>query len=250
MQANDPPRRLGFGVFEVDLRERQLTKRGLRIRLQEQPFQVLAMLLERPGEVVTRDELRNRLWPNTVVEFDHGLNKAISKIREVLGDSVESPRFIETVPRRGYRFIAPIEQIGGATFAEPTVSDEHPIAIVPVSDGARNAVRKLPRKFITSPRFLALAVMVGAILVFCFVFVPLRLLKKTNAQVEAPATRSIAVLPLENLSGNPGEDYFADGLTDELITPLAKTTNLRVISRTSVMQFKNVRKPVGDIARQ
>jgi DNA-binding winged helix-turn-helix (wHTH) protein len=102
MQANDPPRRLGFGVFGVDLRDRQLTKRGLRIRLQEQPFQVLAMLLERPGEVVTRDELRNRLWPNTVVEFDHGLNKAISKIREVLGDSVESPRFVETVARRGY----------------------------------------------------------------------------------------------------------------------------------------------------
>jgi len=111
MQANDPPKRLGFGVFEVDLRDRQLTKRGLRIRLQEQPFQVLAMLLERPGEVVTRDELRNRLWPNTVVEFDHGLNKAISKIREVLGDSVESPRFVETVARRGYRFLADVAVI-------------------------------------------------------------------------------------------------------------------------------------------
>jgi len=111
MQANDPPKRLGFGVFEVDLRDHQLTKRGLRIRLQEQPFQVLAMLLERPGEVVTRDELRNRLWPNTVVEFDHGLNKAISKIREVLGDSVESPRFVETVARRGYRFLADVAVI-------------------------------------------------------------------------------------------------------------------------------------------
>src|SRR6476620_1900500 len=111
MQANDAPKRLGFGVFEVDLRDRQLTKRGLRVRLQEQPFQVLAMLLERPGEVVTRDELRNRLWPNTVVEFDHGLNKAISKIREVLGDSVESPRFVETVARRGYRFLADVAVI-------------------------------------------------------------------------------------------------------------------------------------------
>jgi DNA-binding winged helix-turn-helix (wHTH) protein len=111
MQTNDPPRRLGFGVFGVDLRDRQLTKRGLRIRLQDQPFQVLAMLLERPGEVVTRDELRNRLWPNTVVEFDHGLNKAISKIREVLGDSVESPRFVETVARRGYRFLADVAVI-------------------------------------------------------------------------------------------------------------------------------------------
>jgi len=111
MQANYPPRRLGFGVFGVDLRDRQLTKRGLRIRLREQPFQVLAMLLERPGEVVTRDELRNRLWPNTVVEFDHGLNKAISKIREVLGDSVESPRFVETVARHGYRFLADVAVI-------------------------------------------------------------------------------------------------------------------------------------------
>jgi DNA-binding winged helix-turn-helix (wHTH) protein len=111
MQTNDPPRRLGFGVFEVDLRKRQLTKRGIRIRLQEQPFQVLAMLLERPGEVVTRDELRNRLWPITIVEFDHGLNKAISKIREVLGDSVESPRFVETVARRGYRFLAGVAVI-------------------------------------------------------------------------------------------------------------------------------------------
>ncbi len=121
MQANDPPRRLGFGVFEVDLRDRQLTKRGLRIRLQEQPFQVLAMLLERPGEVVTRDELRNRLWPNTVVDFDHGLNKAISKIREVLGDSAESPRFVETVARRGYRFLADVAVIDSADRqGEPT----------------------------------------------------------------------------------------------------------------------------------
>src|SRR6478672_3431004 len=121
MQANYPPRRLGFGVFGVDLRDRQLTKRGLRIRLQEQPFQVLAMLLERPGEVVTRDELRNRLWPNTVVEFDHGLNKAISKIREVLGDSVESPRFVETVARRGYRFLADVAVIDSADRqGEPT----------------------------------------------------------------------------------------------------------------------------------
>src|SRR6059036_3661995 len=105
-EAKDPPTRLRFGVFEVDLRARELTKRGLRLRLQDQPFQVLAMLLEKPRELVTREELRSRLWSQTVVDFDHGLNKAINKIRDALGDSAENPRFIETVARRGYRFLA------------------------------------------------------------------------------------------------------------------------------------------------
>ena len=99
-----------FGVFELDLRAGELRKRGLRIRLQEQPFQVLAMLLEHPGEVVTREELQKKLWPaDTFVDFDHGLNKAINKIREALGDSAESPRFVETVARRGYRFLAEVK---------------------------------------------------------------------------------------------------------------------------------------------
>jgi len=105
-QANDSLGRLRFGVFEVDLRAGELTKRGLRIRLQEQPFQVLAMLLKKPGELVTREELREKIWGQTVVDFDHGLNKAINKIREALGDSAENPRFVETVARRGYRFLA------------------------------------------------------------------------------------------------------------------------------------------------
>ena len=105
-RPSDPSGRLRFGVFEVDLRAGELTRRGLRVRLQEQPFQVLAMLLERPGEVVTREELQKKLWGQTVVDFDHGLNKAINKIREALGDSAENPRFVETVARRGYRFLA------------------------------------------------------------------------------------------------------------------------------------------------
>src|SRR6266704_4285468 len=105
-QANDPSGRLRFGLFEVDLRAGELTKRGLRIRLQEQPFQILAMLLERPGELVAREELREKIWGQTVVDFEHGLNKAINKIREALGDSAENPRFVETVARRGYRFLA------------------------------------------------------------------------------------------------------------------------------------------------
>src|SRR5208337_2851387 len=104
---------LRFGVFEADVQTGELTKQGRRIRLQGQPFQLLVMLLEKPGQVVTREELRSRLWPRTIVDFDHGLNKAISKIREVLGDSAESPRFVETVARRGYRFLADVAVIDG-----------------------------------------------------------------------------------------------------------------------------------------
>src|SRR6202165_2897483 len=107
-QAAQPFRRFKFGVFEVDLRTGELTKLGKRIRLQEQPFQLLAMLLEKPGELVIREELCERLWPKTLVDFDHGLNKAISKVREALGDWAEHPRFIETVGRRGYRFLADV----------------------------------------------------------------------------------------------------------------------------------------------
>src|SRR5213592_4902748 len=110
-QAHHPSGRLRFGVFEVDLRAGELTKRGLRIRLQEQPFQVLAMLLEKPGELVTREELREKIWGQTLVDFDHGLNKAINKIREALGDSAENPRFVETVARRGYRFLADVSPV-------------------------------------------------------------------------------------------------------------------------------------------
>src|ERR1700752_2963435 len=105
--------RLRFGVFELDLRAGELRKHGLRVRLQEQPFQVLATLLEHPGEVVTREELQKKLWPaGTFVDFEHGLNKAINKIREALNDSAESPRFVETVSRRGYRFLAEVRPAG------------------------------------------------------------------------------------------------------------------------------------------
>src|SRR5258706_15438091 len=113
-QGNDSSRRLRFGVFEVDLRAGELTKRGVRVRLQEQPFQVLAMLLEKPGAVVTREELREKIWGRTVVDFDHGVNKAINKISEALGDSAENPRFVETVARRGYRFLADVTPIDTA----------------------------------------------------------------------------------------------------------------------------------------
>jgi TolB-like protein/DNA-binding winged helix-turn-helix (wHTH) protein/Tfp pilus assembly protein PilF len=240
MQANDPPRRLGFGVFEVDLRDRQLTKRGLRIRLQEQPFQVLAMLLERPGEVVTRDELRNRLWPNTVVEFDHGLNKAISKIREVLGDSVESPRFVETVARRGYRFLADVAVIDiPDRQREPTPdvlaipNDTAPVDRTDVGASSKQAVR---------PNIWSLVFGLALVLAVSLSWI----LYSKNQSL--PRIRSLAVLPMENLSGDASQDYFADGMTDQLIASLGQISALRVISRTSVMTYKGVRKPLAQIA--
>src|SRR5204863_9525943 len=123
MPETSAPVRLRFGVFEVDLRAGELRKHGVKLRLQEQPFQVLAMLLERPGETVTREELRSRLWTaETFVDFDHGMNKAVNRIRDALGDSATSPRFVETVARRGYRFIADVAVAEEAPAARPEIA--------------------------------------------------------------------------------------------------------------------------------
>src|ERR1700759_3260811 len=126
MQRTELPlRNLKFGVFEADLRTGELTRRGRRVRLQEQPFQLLAMLLEKPGVLVTREELHLKLWPQTTVDFDHGLNKVISKLREALGDSAENPRFVETVARRGYRFLVEVKA-GNRVAVSPSESTAQP----------------------------------------------------------------------------------------------------------------------------
>src|SRR5947208_11751357 len=131
MPEASSPVRFRFGVFEVDLRAGELRKHGVRLRLQDQPFRVLAMLLERPGETVTREELRNRLWTaDTFVDFDHGVNKAVNRIRDALGDSATSPRFVETVARRGYRFIADVAVVERAPIARP---DPGTADLVPVA---------------------------------------------------------------------------------------------------------------------
>jgi TolB-like protein/Tfp pilus assembly protein PilF len=171
-------RALKFGSFEADLAACELRKSGAKIRLQGQPFRVLALLLENVGEVVTREELRQKLWPaDTFVDFDNGLNTAINKIREALGDSADNPRFIETLSRRGYRFLGDL-------------------------NGSPDRIQ------------------------------------------------SLLVLPLENLSGDPEQEYFADGLTEALITSLAKIGALRVLSRTTAMHYKSVRRPLPEIARE
>jgi TolB-like protein/DNA-binding winged helix-turn-helix (wHTH) protein/Flp pilus assembly protein TadD len=236
--ANEQDKRLCFGVFEADIRSGELAKRGKRVRLQEQPFQLLAMLLERPGELLTREELSSKLWPNTIVDFDHGLNKAVAKIREALGDSAENPRFIETVARRGYRFLADV-----------TVTERGQPQIVPrvFSPGPDTSPGGLAAG--VSPRrptriWSLLALGLGVLLVAA---VSWGLYSRSSS---SPAIRSLAVLPLENLSGDPSQDYFAEGMTDELITRLAQISTLRVISRTSVMAYRGARKSLPEIARE
>ena len=243
-QANDSPGRLRFGVFEVDLRAGELTKRGLRIKLQDQPFQVLAMLLVKPGQLVTREELREKIWARAIVDFDHGLNKSINKIREALGDSAENPRFVETVARRGYRFLADVSPIDSGAEAQSASATQR---FVPPAVGHRVELAnaglpaRRPRRIHVWTGFgIALAVVIAASLSWT-----LRLGSQSS-----PKIRSLAVLPLENLSRDESQDYFADGMTDALISDLGQIGALRVISRTSVMTYKGVRKPLPDIARE
>src|ERR1700757_176634 len=165
------PGALAFADFELDTAAGELYRQGTKLRLQDQPLQMLQILLQRPGEVVTREELQQKIWPSdTFVDFDHGINNAIKRLREALGDAAETPQYIETLPRRGYRFIGKIE-------------------------------------------------------------------------CNAPRLRSLAVLPLENLSHDPQQEYFAEGLTEALITTLAKIGELRVVSRTSAVLYKGAREP-------
>jgi TolB-like protein/DNA-binding winged helix-turn-helix (wHTH) protein/Flp pilus assembly protein TadD len=231
-----------FGVFELDLRTAELRKRGIRVRLQEQPFQVLSMLLEHAGEVVTREELQKRLWPaDTFVDFDHGLNKAINKLREALGDSAESPRFVETIGRRGYRFIAEVR-------SNPKTLRIPDTAIEPRSPERPQAVREVVSQPVA--RHSSLPRVAWIVLALVLLAMTLVVTWKFYSRNRSPVIRSLAVLPFESLSSDTSQDYFSDGITDELISDLGQISALRVISRTSVMSYKKVRKPLPQIARE
>jgi TolB-like protein/DNA-binding winged helix-turn-helix (wHTH) protein/Flp pilus assembly protein TadD len=243
MQEASVRARVRFGVFEADLRTGELRKGGSKIKLQEQPFQVLALLLERRGDTVTRDELRNRLWSaDTFVDFDHGLNKAINKIRETLGDSASSPRFIETVARRGYRFIADVAVVEEAAVdtSEAAAGNLVPEERQPDEPLPNPGLHRRPAWWLPSALGLALTLASLLLLVWVLEF----------GGRSSSAIRSLAVLPLESLSGDASQEYFADGMTDELIAILGQISALRVISRTSVMPYKRVRKPLPEIARE
>jgi TolB-like protein/DNA-binding winged helix-turn-helix (wHTH) protein/Flp pilus assembly protein TadD len=211
-------------------------------------MKLLEILLEHPGEVVTREELRSRVWPSeSFGDFDQALNIAIGKLRSALGDSAESPRFIETLPKRGYRFIADVSVVdtdGRPKRQEPVAGDPPATDPGPKIQGIGLAVapqrRLLPTRWIIAASALVIIVSLAILSVWVF-----------RSRAPAPTgIRSIAVLPLENLSGDASQNYFADGMTDELITDLAQISALRVISRTSVMVYKGARKPLPQIARE
>ena len=241
--SSEQPRIARFGTFEADLGSRELRKGGVRIKVHGQPFEVLAMLLNRPGEVVPREELRQRLWStDTFVDFDAGLNTAINRLREALGDSAENPRFIETVPRRGYRFVAPVEAEISKPRAANGRSSEAPSEVV--QKAAPTSARIHARRVMVLTLGLALIVVLLAVL--SLTGMRERLFGRKNvAHIE-----SLAVLPLANLSGDPRQDFFADGMTEDLITDLGKIGALRVISRTSVVQYKGTKKALPEIARE
>jgi TolB-like protein/DNA-binding winged helix-turn-helix (wHTH) protein/Tfp pilus assembly protein PilF len=220
----------------------------MHVPLQDKPFRLLLVLLEADGKVVTRDEIRSRLWPDgTTVEFDDSLNASVKKLRFALSDSAEHPRFLETVPKVGYRFIAPV-----STTPEAVSSDDvqHGATAEMMSSTAPENAQDRPEAAETPPQLppsrgkRIAATLLVALLVLAVGFY----LRKRSSQL--PKIQSIAVLPLENLSGDPKQQYFADGMTDELITDLAKLSSLSVISRTSAMQYRGTKKPLPTIGRE
>jgi TolB-like protein/DNA-binding winged helix-turn-helix (wHTH) protein len=231
-----------FGTFEADLDARELRKSGVKIKLHGQPFELLAMLLERPSEVVPREDLRQRLWPtDTFVDFDHGVNTAVNRLREALGDSAENPRFIETVPRRGYRFVAPVE-----SHASVLPGSNAAVAGTSSSEAGRATTQAMPR----IPKRHAVVLAAAAVVAITLAGLSSSRVRQRLFGRRSPQIHSLAVLPLVSLSSDKDQDYFTDGMTEELTTDLGKISALRVISRTSAMQYKGTKKPLPEIARE
>jgi TolB-like protein/DNA-binding winged helix-turn-helix (wHTH) protein len=247
------PRLWRFGVLEVDLGRAELRKQGMKVKLHGQPFQILAMLLERPGEPVTREEIREKLWPeDTFIDFEHSINTAVKRLRETLGDDTEHPRYIETLPRRGYRFIGPVEAVAPVSSPGVSVAALSPPptrTAVPRKVGAGTGRHHNWQRVALAGA--GLVAVVAALLALNVADLRERTLRAVRAAREPPLQiQSIAVLPLENLSHDPEQEYFADGMTDELITNLGKVSALRVISRQSIMRYKGSKKPLPEIARE
>jgi TolB-like protein/DNA-binding winged helix-turn-helix (wHTH) protein len=233
-------RRVRAGLFEVDLGCCEIHKNGRRVPLQEQPFRVLAILLERPGEVIAREELQARLWPaDTFVGFDEGINTAIRKLRVAFGDSADNPRFIETIPRRGYRFLAPVYDL--------VVDSAQPSESVAEVDALAERPRVRPGsvlQWIVALSAVAVLVVLGIVI----------FLKRLRPPANPTAQKRVmlAVLPFQNMSNDPAQEYFSDGLTEETITDLGQLSpeHLGVIARTSAMAYKHTNKTVSQIGHE
>jgi TolB-like protein/DNA-binding winged helix-turn-helix (wHTH) protein/Tfp pilus assembly protein PilF len=245
--SQDAP--LRFGPFELEVRSGELRKAGRLVRLRPQASRVLAVLASQGGQLITREELQERVWgSDTLVDMEHGLNLCIREIRAALNDDAESPRYIQTLPKRGYRFVAHVEAIA------PAVADVVPPVERPTTVEGPTTVETPPSSTVwrLTPRLLAIIAVALPLLVLTIV--DPGDWRDRIAAYFSPRIRSIAVLPLENLSGDPKQEYFADGMTDALTTELGRMGTrvgaLKVISRTSVMQYKGIRKPLRQIAKE
>jgi TolB-like protein/DNA-binding winged helix-turn-helix (wHTH) protein/Flp pilus assembly protein TadD len=228
------PNVVRFGAYEFNPDSRELRREGMRVRLEGQPVAILKMLLDRRGELVTREELQKQLWPeDTFVDFEHSLNSAVKRLRAGLNDSAEHPRYIETLARRGYRFVAPVNvtETGGKSVDSALIKSrpEGPVSF--------------------RRRWLWWLIAASAACVVTVAAFGWRHSRQRPVAPAAPVIRSLAVLPLQNLSGDPSQEYFADGMTEELIGRLSRIHGLQVISRTSAMHFKNTQLSVPEIAK-
>jgi TolB-like protein/DNA-binding winged helix-turn-helix (wHTH) protein/Tfp pilus assembly protein PilF len=237
-----------FGPYELRPRAREISKLGTKLKLRPQPFQVLKLLAERPGDIVTREELRKLLWSaETFVDFEQGLNTAVKELRALLNDSAENPRYIETVPKLGYRLVAPVEVVSLGEPHLPPVHVESPAAeIVRSEKGAGRRIWQMPAFL----RWTAVAG-IAVVLLTGLTGYWQRSREPVNAQ-PAGGKLMLAVLPFENLTGDEGQDYFSDGLTEEMISQLGRIDiqHMGVIARTSVMHYKQSRSPLEQIGRE
>jgi TolB-like protein/DNA-binding winged helix-turn-helix (wHTH) protein/Tfp pilus assembly protein PilF len=241
MAQSGPPRRiLGFGPFEVDLTSGELRREGFKVKLQDQPRRLLVLLLESAGEVVTREELRSKLWPaDTFVDFDHSLNTAVRKLREALGDSAEAPRYVETLARRGYRFAVPVREREAP--ASPALSAE---AELPSPAPPTHAATRRPS---FPSRVILIAGALGAAALLAYWMGP-----RPGPRTQAGRKLTLAVLPFDNLSGEADQEYLSDGLTEEMTTQLARLApdRLRVTARSSTWKFKRADRDIPRIRQE
>jgi TolB-like protein/DNA-binding winged helix-turn-helix (wHTH) protein/tetratricopeptide (TPR) repeat protein len=252
-----PPRRFQFGVFQVDVSNGEVRKQGSKIKLQEKPFQLLVLLLEHAGRIATREELRRGLWSvDTFVDFDANLKTTLNKLRQVLGDSAENPIYIETVPRQGYRFLPPIVSLeckpsltGDSVTEGALTGDARPPAISKSADVPTNASGTTTGSRLAEWQAIS-AVMLALVLVVAGIYA----LRTKSAPVLKPVQQRVLllVLPFDNLSGDPTQEYFSDGLTDEMITLLGRQypNGLSVIARTSAMRYRATQKALPQVARE
>lgn len=233
-----------FGAFEIDLLDGELRRQGLKVKLNEKPFQVLALLLEHAGHLVSRESLRQRLWAaDTYVDFDANLNTALSTLRHALGDPSDNPVFIETIPRQGYRFIAPVTPIveaGGGLHTDPTRNME---------EGILDAAARDQRKHIRTLVPILILVMLGCGFGW---LVYARWLRRPIGSANRDHKLTILVMPFENLSGDSAQDYLSDGLTEEMITSLGQVSprKLSVIARSTAIRYKHTQETLEQVAQE